>query len=348
MIDLKSVVSPEEALVILGSQNAKLVDRNLPRSQIRPLQLISETCVQPLEFFDSWGDLGISSLAWRREEPHAFFLTTGCDLLRLDIRSGDSEALEVTDLKDVHEITFIDDSLWMANTGRDEVLSVDPVSGRPVKRIPLAPLRVREGQTIAGLAENNPDTEAVDTFHCNQIFHGFDDCTYVLVHHTSGYQLIKRIAQAVVKCQGDGGVINLTTGEKHTLGLKAPHNVRLVGDQYWVLDSGHSTIRSYDSKWQPVETDQVGGWGRGADISEILRMFYVGISSPRRRYLGLVPGRKGESNRVQIRRLDKAGAIAEIRLSGIEQVNSVHVISRIQAGLLAALSSSRASSNVEP
>ena len=54
--------------------------------------------------------------------------------------------------------------------------------------------------------------------------------TYILVHYASGnLQLIRRTVRRLAKRQiRPGGVINLTTGQVASLGLKEPHTYRKI------------------------------------------------------------------------------------------------------------------------
>ena len=88
---------------------------------------------------------------------------------------------------------------------------------------------------------------SVDKFHCNQIFQGYDDQIYALVHHANGKQLLQKVAKKILKLQGDGGIINLTTGQSFNLKLSAPHNVRKISEDYWIFSSGDSKIKLFFS-----------------------------------------------------------------------------------------------------
>jgi len=325
----RHLVGPEESILVLGSLNAKEEDRCHNRAEIRPVQVFIDGEVVPIAFFDDWGELGVSSVAQMGGD--ALFLTTGSELVKINLRErGDLTRFNIQNLKDVHELTIINGSVWLANTGADEVLEFDIKDERVVERIQLAPFRLSSGAKRRSYGENQADVREVDRFHCNQVFKGLDGDLYVLVHHTSGRQLMTRIANKLVKRQGDGGVIDLGKGRGVPLGLRGPHSVRVVVDDYWVFDSGGGKINVYDRDWNAKKSIQMkgGGWGRGADVSRKSGLFYAGISETRKRYR-----EDGEEssvgNMVEVFDPEECVSLGEIPIPhGIEQINNVYVISR--------------------
>jgi Domain of unknown function (DUF4915) len=168
-----------------------------------------------------------------------------------------------------------------------------------------------------------------EKFHCNQIFEGFGGDRHVLVHFVLGNsQLIRRAARRLIMRQGNGGVINLDSGQVASLGLKGPHTVRKVRGDYWICDSGRSRIAVYDSSWALRETILSKGWVRGADVSHSLGLFYTGISRFRRRYLTLNPTVQQVPNMVQAISIENKEPVGEMVLSGVERVTNTYVIPR--------------------
>jgi hypothetical protein len=157
---------------------------------------------------------------------------------------------------------------------------------------------------------------------------------YALVHHVTGKQLIRRIAEKFIKSQGNGGVINLSTGRVVPLRLRAPHSVRKVRGDYWLCDSGNATVNVYSPEWELKETIRAKGWGRGADTSEALGTFYLGISATRRRYLNVVSSGRKVPNMVQVLSVADGSPVGEVEFSAIEQINNVYTIPREMAAAL--------------
>lgn len=323
---MRSPASSSEAVLVLGSLNAKAQDRTLERHSVRPVQLMVDGEIRPVHFFDSWGKLGVSSMALHPARPSVLYVTAATDLFRVDLETRRAEEIEVPGLHDVHEITFIGDMLWLANTGSDEAVAFDVIEEKVARRISLSVDNPASTAAIHEAEAGNGVVEVVDKFHCNQIFDGFDDDLYALVHHVSGKQLIRRIERKLIKNQGNGGVLNLTTGRGVPLDLKGPHSVRKVRDSYWIFDSGRATVNIYDQTWTLQGTLSTKGWGRGAAVSESMGLFYAGVSATRKRYLGVGAKTQHAPNMVRIFSIGGREQVEDIELSGIEQVNNVYTI----------------------
>jgi len=294
---------------------------------VRPVQLIIRGETKPISFFDSWGTLGVSSLGWHPKNPTVLYVATGTELSKVDLKSKRTVELGVPNLHDVHELTVIGNTLWLANTGLDEAVAFDITRERVVKRMSLTAISYASSVAVHEAEAKDGEVEVIDKFHCNQIFGGFDGETYVLVHHVSGKQLIRRIGRKLIKNQGNGGVIGLSTGRVIPLGLKGPHSVEKVHGDYWVFDSGRAAINIYDQRWTLQETLSTRGWGRGASFSEPLGFFYAGVSETRKRYLGVVGSKSRRApNMVRVFSAKSREPVEDIELSDIEQVNNVYVI----------------------
>ena len=272
-------------LLILGSMSANVADRSGSRKAIKSVQLLSlDGHAQNIPYFDQFGELGISSFAWSERQ---WFFSSGKDLYAIDPMSKEVGEIDVADLLDVHEMDVIDRRLWISNTGSDEVIALDAESLLVKARVQLRSLCGIGG----GIAE-----EAIDKFHCNQVFKGLDGELYCLVHHVNGKQFVKRVAAKLIKSQGNGGVVRLRDGKRIGLSLHAPHTVTVVGNEYWVFDSGKCAIR--------------------------------------KRYLGALSA-SCDFNGVQVFSLMNVADTRMIELEGIEQVNNVYVIpDTVAEGLL--------------
>lgn len=351
MSEWKSLVQPNEAVLVLGSLHATPQDRRLDRSQVRSMQAVFDGDLHPVSFFDLWGERGVISMAWHLERPMVLYVTTGTELLKVDLPKQQVVDLGVSNLLDVHELTMMGDTLWLANTQRDEVVAFDTAREQVIKRINLAEYGSAP-KVSANAAEDEGDDpqlvvderEVMDEFHCNQVFQGFDGDLYVLVHYVSGnLQLVRRAARRLLKRQvRPGGVINLTTGRVIPLELKGPHTLRKVRGEYWVCDSARSKINVYDADWNLKETVSSEGWVRGADVSDSLGLYYVGVSAFRRRYLILNPSVQQTPNMVRAISMETRAPVGEMVLSGVEQVTNVYVVPKRVALALIELGADRA------
>ncbi|MEL7361939.1 MAG: hypothetical protein AAFN13_07690, partial [Bacteroidota bacterium] len=161
-----------DALLVTGSLNAKEDDRTLDRSQIHPVQLVTTAGAQPLSYFDEIGDLGVSALALRPGSLRLFY-TEGTDLFELDLATGTRTPHPIPRLRDVHEIEFIGDTLWLSNTGYDEAVGYHPDTGA-TQREQLRRTEPHADPVIEELAAGQSDVSTIDRFHCNQVFEGYD------------------------------------------------------------------------------------------------------------------------------------------------------------------------------
>tara|TARA_R110000782_G_scaffold54571_2_gene115290 strand:+ start:5457 stop:6383 length:927 start_codon:yes stop_codon:yes gene_type:complete len=303
--------------------SANVADRSGSRKAIKSVQLLSlDGHAQNIPYFDQFGELGISSFAWSERQ---WFFSSGKDLYAIDPMSKEVGEIDVADLLDVHEMDVIDRRLWISNTGSDEVIALDAESLLVKARVQLRSLCGIGG----GIAE-----EAIDKFHCNQVFKGLDGELYCLVHHVNGKQFVKRVAAKLIKSQGNGGVVRLRDGKRIGLSLHAPHTVTVVGNEYWVFDSGKCAINVYNQQWNFVRSIATAAWGRGAALDEVEGIFYAGMSAIRKRYLGALSA-SCDFNGVQVFSLMNVADTRMIELEGIEQVNNVYVIpDTVAEGLL--------------
>lgn len=337
MSEWRSLVHPNEALLILGSLHAFPQDRTLDRSEIKPVQIIMDGDIHHVPFFDEWGEWGVISLAYRPEQPMILYVATETELFKIDLLQQLIVDFEIPNLRDLHELTLIGDTLWLANTGLDQVVAFDTVHERVSERIDLSAYG-SSPKIISHPAEDEAEDDDLELagdvraiaekFHCNQVFEGFDGARYVLVHYALGNsQLIRRAARRLLnKRQGNGGVINLDTGEVVSLGLKGPHTVRKVQGNYWICDSGRSRIDVYDPNWVLRETISSKGWVRGADCSNSFEIFYMGISQFRKRYLALNPRVQQTPNMVQAISMETKKPVGELVLCGVERVTNVYML----------------------
>lgn len=315
--------SNDLALVIVGSLNAKEADRSLPRAALVTVQCVFPTGdVAACRFFDSFGDIGVSSLALSPTEDFVYF-SVGTSLARVCLADRSIERVDVGALVDVHEMDFIDGRLHIANTGNDELVVYSPVDDVVERRS----LRDIYRGTDASM-DASGDVE--DRFHLNQVFAGPESELYGLVHHVEGKQLLRRIAARALKSQGNGGCIRLSDGARFPLSLHAPHTVTFVDGGYWVFDSGKALIKIFDENWTLTGQIPTAGWGRGASITthDGRTLFAAGLSNIRRRYLHLFENADSFINGVEIFDVNARRPIFRKQLDNVEQVNNVYFMPR--------------------
>ena len=342
MSQWRTLVHPDEALLILGSLHAFAQDRRLDRSEVRSMQVVLDGELRHISPFDAWGEWGVVSFAWDPERPGTAYVATGDELLKVDLPERCVEDLGVRDLQDVHELTLTGQMLWIANTGRDEVVAFDVDRERVAGRVALSAYGSTPKVVHRPVEDEVPDRrlatdvrEESERFHCNQVLKGFDGHHYALVHYALGdSRLIRRAAQRLMGRQGNGGVVDLDDGRVVPLGLMGPHTLRKVDGCYRVCDSGRSTINVYDADWNPRGKILSKGWVRGADVSERLGIYYVGVSQFRRRYMALNPTARQTPNMVQAISLETGKPVGELVLSGVERVTNVYVVPREVAACL--------------
>jgi hypothetical protein len=324
-------IDPSEAIVVVGALATKPADRSLERDQIHPVQVFTSDSIAPVTALDR-GEFGMSSLVIR-PEAGVVYGSSGNDFFRLDLDSGAVTDLGLA-LKDSHEVTEIDDTLWIANTGRDEAVAFDLAAGKVARRVAV---RSARGSEPAASAPADAE-ETVDKFHANQIVRALDGRLYVLVHHVDGKQIVKYVAQRLVKMQGNGGVIELETGRPVPLSLSGPHSVEVVGDnEQWICDSRAGVLRVYDREWHEHAQIPCAGWGRGVAVSPATGRVYVGISSIRKRYLQVIPTSQHSQNMIQVFDVAGRALVGDTTVPNLETINNVYVVSRDTAERLLAL-----------
>jgi hypothetical protein len=328
---VKLPIDPSEAIVVVGALATKPADRNLERHQIHPVQVFTADGIAPVRALDC-GEFGMSSLVIR-PDAGIVYASSGNDFFRLDLATGTITDLGIT-LKDSHEVTEIDGALWIANTGRDEAVVFDLATETVTSRIAVrsnrgaetAPAASTTGSTTAAPGDG---TETVDKFHANQIVRALDGRLYVLVHHVDGKQIVKYVAQRLVKMQGNGGVIELETGRPVALSLSGPHSIAAVGEnEQWICDSRAGVLRVYDRDWHEHAQIPCAGWGRGVSVSTRTGCLYVGISSIRKRYLQVIPSSQHSQNMIQAFDIASRALAGDVIVPNLETINNVYVVSR--------------------
>lgn len=317
------MIPKDKAILILGSINANTDDRKLKRTDICSIQFIDDNLqVHHTNLLSSWGEFGISSLVFVPGSSRNFFITTGRSIFHINTDTQSFEQLRIERLRGIHEMNIIDQKLWISNTFYDEVLEYDYINKKMLHRHQLVPMQKIE-PTEARLERDG--FERINKFHCNQIFESFDKEIAFLVHHTNGEQLVRVLAQKLIKSQGNGGIIYLSSNEIIKLKLKAPHSVRLIKGQYWVFNSGHGELAIFNKDWSPSETIKLNGWGRGADYVSDTNTLFAGLSAPRSRYFKFLDDTE-KKNRILAIDVGKKRIKKEWALSKIEQINNLYLI----------------------
>jgi len=308
-----------DAVLVCGSANWNKEDRYLSPDQLHPVVVRSGGQTVVCEWFDQFKNPGVGAILFDSES--SFLMTTGFDLIRVDTATGVIEELTVDGLNDVHELTMDGDHILVSNTGTDEVLALTRSTGEVI-RYDLDDFRVKSATKSVLFARGH--------FHLNQAFRTPSDELLVLAHHTDGYRAEIKKKNLLVR-HGSGGIVNVETGWRKNLGLRAPHSVRLVDKDWMVVDSGRSEMVSFDLDWNELSREPLSGFGRGVAITE--GVIYVGISAIRRRYAAA-----GDNSQSGLDCIDQLSRLREfIPLPMMEQVNSVVALSPMQLTQLQAL-----------
>lgn len=320
------MLQEKDIILVFGSMNANIDDRSHTREEIRTLQYIDHKHqLQTTNLFQQWGELGLSSMVFIPGSESKFFITTGSHIFLIDFdTTWVIKALDIPKLRGVHEISIIKNLLWISNTYYDEVIAYDYQKGKVEQRLKLNPGKIN---TVDETTIDPEDVIRVNKFHCNQVFETYRGEEYLLVHHVTGEQIVKKVAQRLVKSQGGGGVLSVDTSVSHKLKMKAPHSVRLVEGHYWIFDSGHGELAVFDKNWRTVSRTDLAGWGRGGCYVSHTQVFFAGISAPRRRYLKFLDT-SPKKNKVMAIDSQKMGILKTWELTGIEQINNLYYVSR--------------------
>lgn len=314
-------------LLVLGSQNSKEADQKLDRSEIRPVQLLTrEGKLLPINFFNNWGEAGVSSIQWDLKRfPSNLFVSINDEIRKLNVENKNFDRLNLGTVGDIHDIHFLDDGyLWISNTEYDEAIAYNPETDEVVRRESLDPFRKKINQSTC----EEEFAKVKDRFHCNQVFRDFNDDLCVLIHSISGWQYYRVLLEKLVKKQGDGGVINLIKNDIIPLKLQSPHTVRKIDQHYWIQDSGDLSTKIYDKNWSHVDTIKTGGFGRGVDFSEADDIAYVGLSATRKRYLKVIPASEYHSNRILTVNISGRTRVNELPIPNIEQLDNVYILNK--------------------
>lgn len=310
-------------LLVLGSQNSKEEDQKLTRSEVRPVQMLSKDGkLKEISFFNDWGKVGVSSIAWDERFEGELFVSVNDEIRRLDVAEKKYEKLELGTIGDLHDIHFLGDLLWISNTEYDEAIAYDPVKKEVVRRVSLDEYR----RKLDSVSKDEEIEKVKDRFHCNQVFRDYNGDLCVLIHSIHGWLLYRVLFEMLVKKQGEGGIINLDTKEVKELKLHSPHSVRKIKGEYWIQDSSGLTTKIFDQNWNHSDTIKTGGFGRGVDFSEEDNRVYIGLSATRKRYLRVIPTSEYHSNRIFITTIDERKKLDEIPIPNIEQLDNVYIL----------------------
>jgi len=307
-------------LLILGSQNSKEIDQELSRDQIFPVQILNKDgSITPINFFNSWGEVGVSSMAWHPSLKNKLFVSINSEIRLLDTNTKSYEMLDLGQVGDLHDIDFLHDELWISNTEFDEALHFDISLNHIIKRISLN--EYRSDKELLGETEYTKDR-----FHCNQVFIDYNDDLCVLIHHITGWQYFRTVMETLIRRQGDGGIINLDKKRIMQLKLQSPHSVRKINGEYWIQDSTDQTTKIYSKNWELVDSIKTGGFGRGVAFSEEDHVAYIGISATRKRYLRVIPSGGKHDNRIMVVDIHNRNELETISIPNIEQLDNLYIL----------------------
>jgi hypothetical protein len=278
---------PDAALMVLGSLSNDEHDRLDSEDSLRPVQVLRSGQFDPLDV-DWPSDLGASTGV-----PF-----NGGVALASQSTIHMRDAI-LTGLHDVHELSVDRDSLWIPNTGSNELLSV----------------------SISGDVERHYLGSGYH--HCNQVFRCAAGARWGLVHHIHGRQLLRRVAGRILKSQGDGGLLSLDHEDNIELRLAAPHSARVINGENWILDSGRAVVRRYSADWTELGQIALGGWGRGAQVTLDEAFMYVGLSPLRRRYQSVSQVSAIRKPEVHVIDVERQEVVERLPVDGIDQINGL-------------------------
>jgi len=314
-------MSLKHNLLILGSQNNNPADQNLDRDEIRPVQILHRDAhSEPVNFFNNWGKVGVSSIAWKKHNRNQLIVSINDELRKLDTKTGKFTKLDIPRIYDLHDIHYLGDSLWISNTEFDEVIEYNTKQENIIRRISLDKFRTQKELQKAS------EEKVRDRFHCNQVFRNYEGNLCVLIHHVSGWQYYRILLEKLVKNQGDGGVINLDKETVVPLKLQSPHSLRMIDGDYWIQDSGDFSTKIYNSNWELITEIENGGFGRGVDFSLKKNRVYIGLSATRKRYLKVIPSGGYHLNRILVVDPESKIKMDEIPVYHIEQLDNVYIL----------------------
>lgn len=273
----------------------------------------------------------MSSIAWHFDFDNYLFVSINDEVRLLNVKTGQFNKLELGKIGGLHDINFLENDLWITNTEYDEVIKFDPTTNQVAQRISL-----EEFRTVLGNVDDEIE-QTKDRFHCNQIFRDYNGDLCVLIHHITGWQFYRIVMEALIRRQGDGGIINLDKKEVIRLKLQSPHSVRKINDEYWVQDSTDQTTKIYDQNWELSGSIPTGGFGRGVDFSEKEGIAYIGISATRKRYLQVIPTGGKHDNRIILVDIKTRKELDLISIPNIEQLDNLYILNEKMKTIFEAL-----------
>ncbi|MFN3939871.1 MAG: hypothetical protein ACK4IY_04750, partial [Chitinophagales bacterium] len=105
-------IRKEKRIVVIGSLNANPADRVLSRQQIKTIQYINaDGKVLPVPFFNDWGELGMSSIAYHPDNRFVLYIASSSEVFEFDLMAGKYVNLAIPNLTDIHEISMIGNGL---------------------------------------------------------------------------------------------------------------------------------------------------------------------------------------------------------------------------------------------
>jgi hypothetical protein len=324
--------SADLALVACVTLHPRPADRSMSRDGLHGVQVFLDGEWHRHPDLASLGERGMNSIA-RLPDGAGWVCCTGFELFRYNPSVRDVTRIHVADLDDAHDIMVEDGVLHLANTGSDELVTISLDDWAEVHRAPV-PMARRPHSLSRFIPEVPPGSliQAQDRFHFNQVFRGVDGDLWGVVHNVDGRQVLYHKLGEILKAHGNGGVVNLGSGESVALGLSSPHSIRVLDDTYVVFDSGAGCGRVFTHDWAEVRTFETVAWGRGADRSPDGKWLAVGMSPIRKRYAGRIPYVSAILNpSVELFDTSHYRSHGSVEIPGCEQVYDVHFVSRAEA-----------------
>jgi hypothetical protein len=328
--------SADLALVACVTLHPRPADRSLTRDGLRGVQVLLDGQWYPQPELAALGDRGMNSMA-RLPGGSDWVCCTGFELFAYDGQTRAVSQIDVADLDDVHDLMVEGAALHLANTGSDELITIS-LDGCTETYRARVPHPARSQGLTRFIPEVPPGSliQAQDRFHFNQVFRGLDGDLWGVVHNVDGRQVLYHKLGEILKAHGNGGIINLRTGDAVALGLSSPHSIQVLKDGYVVFDSGAGAARVFTPSWTELQTFETIAWGRGADISPDGSWLVAGMSPIRKRYAGRIPRLSSHLNpSVELFDTARYRSLGSAVIPRCEQVYDVHFVSRTEAEQMA-------------
>jgi hypothetical protein len=180
---------------------------------------------------------GITGAAFHQSQLFLGLQTSEGLLLVLGRDFEAIKAFQVTECKDIHGMRSLGDKLLLISTGSDQVLSFDPANDE-----------------IAAFWSDSPSLS--DMTHLNDIT-GAGDKIYC-----------SRFGIRRPNSMRNGEVVEITSGDIISAGLREPHSITAFGQELFVLESPTGDLLRLRKGFAPQRVLGIVGYARGLAVNE--------------------------------------------------------------------------------